>query len=319
MPICATTGHLPSIRPFPAFAQAGHAGPAPASGRGDSHRLACEIEGNEREAYRSLFEVGAELFGSATFAVHEVEGATAFVCPAMRRPGVFNRVLGLGLERPLDTTLLGELAERFRRFGRVPSFELLPALLDAEASMTLRAGHVRRAATGVVLHRPRADAAEAASTAATARPGVQVQRVSGPGCRAVATLCVEVFDVPTPVLDVLEALQDQPGWGHWLALVDGQPAGAALTYMHEGRAWFGWACTLPAWRGRGIKGALDDARIEAADQAGCRWISTDTGTGTPLAPDRSLLSLMRRGFSVAHLRASYLPGRAPAGMQQQAG
>jgi GNAT superfamily N-acetyltransferase len=267
-----------------------------------------EIEANECAAYRSLFEVGAALFGRASFEVREVEGATAFLSPLMRRPGVFNRVLGLGLERPLTTGLLRSLHDEYRGAGCTPSFELLPACLDAETCAALRAQQIRRVATCVQLVRT-LDGGPVAPVTSGAREPVrpQVHAVRGPGCRVVAALCTEVFGLPAPVLAVLEALQDQPGWTHWVARVGGQPCGAALTYTSGDRCWFGWACTLPAWRGRGVKGALDDARIAAADDEGCRWISTDTGTGTPSAPDRSLQSLLHRGFTAAHLRASYLP------------
>ena len=319
-----TLDHLASVRRLSTVVT-GPAGPASTVepiGRLADLAPAREIEANERDAYLSLFEVGAELFGTATFDAQAAGGATAFISPLQRRPGVFNRVLGLGLERPLDTETLRQLAEHFRRAGCVPTFDLLPALLDAEAGLTLRAQQLRKAATGVVLHRMLGPDAESQPVRQgmrqVVRPGVQALRVAGPGCRAVAAICVDVFDLPLPVLAVLEALQDQPGWSHWLALVDGQPAGAALSYLRDGRCWFGWAATLPAWRGRGVKCALDDARIAAARAAGCGWISTDTGTGTPQAPDRSLQSLMHRGFLAAHLRASYLPGvAAPAWVQQQ--
>lgn len=310
------THPAPAVRAFPTALQ-----PLQGAAARDAMAeldFARAIEANEREAYRSLFEVGAALFGSATFDVQELCGATAFISPLLRRPGVFNRVLGLGLERPVEAGALRDLGEPFRSASCVPSFEVLPAFIDAEAGHMLRASKVRKAATGLVLQRTLAPTTGSLPANDMGRDGLRVVRVSGPGCRAVAAICVEVFDVPAPVLAVLEALQDQPGWGHWLALVDGQPAGAALTYQRGRHAWFGWASTLPAWRGRGIKGALDDARIAAAEEAGCRWISTDTGIGTPTAPDRSLHSLMHRGFQAAHLRASYLPAvAAPAGVQRQ--
>lgn len=285
----------------------GRAGP-----RAEPARPMHEIEANERAAYRSLFEVGADLFGRASFDVREVDGATAFLSPLVRRPGVFNRVLGLGLDRPMAAGQLRMLREEYRAAGCVPSFELLPERLDADACAHLRAQQIRRAATSVQLVRMLdGESVEPATSGIREplRPPVRV--ASGPGCRVVAALCAEVFDLPAPVLAVLEALQDQPGWTHWVALDGGRACGAALTYTVGDRCWFGWACTLPQWRGRGVKGALDDARIAAADDEGCAWISTDTGTGTPASPDRSLHSLLCRGFNAAHLRASYLPGLWP--------
>jgi len=315
--------HIRQLRDARAAAHPFVCAPAPASRAfgvaggllAEDPRSMHDIEANECAAYRSLFEVGAALFGRASFEVRDVDGATAFLSPLMRRPGVFNRVLGLGLSRPMTTGLLRSLREEYQRVGCVPSFELLPACLDAETSAALRAQQIRRVATSVQLVRTLDGGPVEPVTSGASEPvRPQVRAVSGAGCRIVAALCTEVFELPAPVLALLEALQDQPGWTHWVALLDGQPCGAALTYTLGDRCWFGWACTLPAWRGRGVKGALDDARIAAADDEGCSWISTDTGTGTPSTPDRSLQSLLHRGFTAAHLRASYLPA-APAGTE----
>jgi len=267
--------------------------------------LARELEANECAAYRSLFGVGAALFGDASFEVEPGVDATAFLSPLVRRPGVFNRVLGLGLRSPPRAAELIGLAEHFRRAGCAPAFELLPPLVDTGAAEALRALRIRRVATSAVLQRRLFDE-PVLRTGRGKIAGLLVVPAYGEQCRVAATICAEVFGVPATILTVLEALQDEPGWQHWLAVLDGQPAGAALSYTRGGRCWFGWAATLPACRGRGVKGALDEARIAAAQAAGCSLISSDTSTGTPAAPDHSLRSLLRSGFSPTYLRTTHL-------------
>ncbi len=263
------------------------------------------LEANEIAAYRSLFEVGAALFGDSAFQVESADGATAFLSPLVGKPGVFNRVLGLGLRNPLRPPELIGLAEHFRGAGCAPSFELPPPLLDTGAAEALRALRIRRVATAVVLQR-RLDREAEAPARREKTAALQTLAAQGAQCRVAATICAEVFRMPVAVLSLLQALQDEPGWQLWLALVDGRPAGAALSFTRGPQCWFGWAATLPAFRGRGVKGALDDARIDAAGAAGCDFISSDTALGTPAVPDHSLRSLLRSGFSPAYLRGTYL-------------
>ncbi|MBI5719999.1 MAG: GNAT family N-acetyltransferase [Burkholderiales bacterium] len=292
---------LPSVSPTTLGARTG----ARASDRDPfPPGVARELEANECTAYRSLFEVGSALFGDTAFEVESGDGVTAFVSPLVRKPGVFNRVLGLGLAAPPRAADLVGLAEHFRRAGCVPAFELPPPQLDTAAAEALRALRMRRVATAAVLQR-RLDR-ESARTGRERPDNLQVLKARGEACRAAATICAEVFGMPATVLSVLEALQDQPGWQLWLALLDGQPAGAALSHTHGARCWFGWAATLPACRGRGVKGALDEVRMAAAEAAGCTLISSDTATGTPAAPDHSLRSLLRSGFTATYLRGTYL-------------
>jgi len=286
---------------------------------GEQRAQARRIEANERTAYRSFFAVAGALHGEAEFQCHETAGVATFVSRGQPRCAVFNRVLGLGLEAALDAALLNDLHGPFREAGCGPAFELLPALIDSAEAATLRAARVRKAVSAVVLHLGAGTGLAEAAGQARARQqvaapgphGLWAGRASGPQRREAAEICAEVFGMPTPVRAVIEALADEPGWQLWLATIDGAPAGAALSYTHDehGRrqAWFGWAATRPAWRGRGVKGALDDARIAAAEAAGCELISTDTALGTREAPDPSLLSLVHRGFVPAHLRATYLP------------
>lgn len=267
--------------------------------------LARELETNECDAYRSLFGVGAALFGDAAFEVESGDGVTAFLSPLVRKPGVFNRVLGLGLRAPPRAAELIGLVEHFRRAGCTPAFDLPPPLVDIAAAEVLRALRIRRAATAAVLQR-RLDCQTVVHIGRERPAGLRVELARGELSGQAATICAEVFGVPATVRSVLRALADEPGWQLWLASLGGQPAGAALSYTRGGRCWFGWAATLPGCRGRGVKGALDEARIAAAEAAGCTLISSDTATGTSTAPDHSLRSLLRSGFAATYLRATYL-------------
>lgn len=273
--------------------------------------LARELEINECEAYRSFFAVARVLHGHASFRLTEDDGVAAFMAPAVAQAGVFNRILGLGVAQPADASVVADLSQQYRRLGCGMAVDVVPELLDAETAAELRRLRIRRSVMAAVLLRRTAQAPGMPELAAPGGAGEpQVIAATGAARETVAALCAQVFEVPDTVREVLAQLSPAEGWRHWLALIDGQPAGAALSFIHQRRGWFGWAATLPQFRGRGVKGALDNARIAHAQALECEFISSDTATGTALRPDHSLLSLLRRGFETAYLRATYLQAAA---------
>ena len=67
-----------------------------------------------------------------------------------------------------------------------------------------------------------------------------------------------------------------PGWTHYLALVDGAPAGGACLCVHEDVALFMVAATDSAFRGRGIQTAFIARRLADAIASGCNIAATET-------------------------------------------
>jgi GNAT superfamily N-acetyltransferase len=276
---------------------------------------AATLEGNEAAAYRSLFRTGARLFGARAFALAGEREAMVFRSPLVPGPGVFNRVLGLGLGVAADEQAIADLLQRVA--GPGIAVDIAPGVLSPTVSEALRARGMRRAASSTLVQRPgiglrAADGVPQAWPAGRGDGPPARQAAANIERRTVAAICARVFGVGPQVQALLEALEPDDGWFHWLAYDAGQPAGAALSFIEGPRCWFGWAATLPEFRRRGVKGALDDARIAHARMAGCRLITSDTATGTRLRPDPSLRSLCRRGFEVAYERPTYLFRGRPA-------
>jgi GNAT superfamily N-acetyltransferase len=64
----------------------------------------------------------------------------------------------------------------------------------------------------------------------------------------------------------------EPGWSLYLARVDGRPAAAATLYIRNKVGYCADATTDPAFRGRGLHGALLATRIRAAHVAGVDFV-----------------------------------------------
>jgi GNAT superfamily N-acetyltransferase len=93
-----------------------------------------------------------------------------------------------------------------------------------------------------------------------------------------------------------------------LAALDGEPAGAASLWVHEGVATLGGMTTVPAARGRGVQGALVRHRLAAATAAGC-----DLALVTAAPGSVSERNLLRAGFVVLYTLLGVRAGPASAG------
>lgn len=65
---------------------------------------------------------------------------------------------------------------------------------------------------------------------------------------------------------------DDPKFSAWLAYLNGEPAGCAQLYIHEGIGYFADACVLQDFRRRGCQRALFNARLEEARVKGAELI-----------------------------------------------
>jgi len=88
-----------------------------------------------------------------------------------------------------------------------------------------------------------------------------------------------------------------PGLSHFLAYVDGQPAGAATLFVSDGVGYLALAATRPAFRRRGCHTALLRARQEAAAYSGCDLVVGMTGFGSI-----SQNNMERAGLKIVHTR-----------------
>lgn len=265
------------------------------------------IEANEAAAYRSFpGAAGQGGSGVAGFGAVEVGTVLALVSPAVRKPGAFNRVLGLGLWEDATEPLIDELSGIYERAGCGFAIEAGPYARPSELTDWLRARRIRRGTASAVHYRHHAGPI-------LARPSeVRVVRASGTERYVVAELCSTIFHMPAAVRELIAALADVAEWRHWLAYLGDTPIGAGLSFVRDSNAWVGWAATLPEYRGKGAKSAIDDARVSDALACGCTFVTAETATGTPEQPDPSFRSYQRLGFNVAYERVTYLATRVGA-------
>ena len=157
-----------------------------------------------------------------------------------------------------------DLAERLTAFGIVPDSEVVAMVLPAGAGLDRGPAAVelvdalRDAATF--------EAAEAVQAAAFGSGSSDGQDRRFADARA------------------------EPRRHFLLALMDGEPAGAAWATLHEEGVWLNGGAVAPRFQGRGVYRALLAERLALARRAGVR------GAGTWARPETSFPVLARLGF-----------------------
>jgi GNAT superfamily N-acetyltransferase len=235
--------------------------------------------------------------------VWPVDGTSAVLCEA---GSPFNKVIGLGFGDQPDERAWEEIERAHRERGVRVQVELA-TLADPRVATSLTARGYRLVGFENVLARRLDDRVEAAPG-----DGVPVSVVGAAELpawtEAVITgfLCPDRPDGP-PAHEVFdrEALErtyvrvgDLAGIVRHLARLDGVAAGGASLYVREGIALFCGAATLPAYRRRGVQGALLRARIGHARNAGCDLAVVTTEPGS-----KSQQNVQRAGFELVYSRA----------------
>lgn len=84
----------------------------------------------------------------------------------------------------------------------------------------------------------------------------------------------------------------------FLAYLDGTAAGCGSVIPESGVGWIGGATTVPAYRRRGVQGALVRRRMNAAYESGC-----DLAVVTAVPSGDSARNVARLGFTLAYCQA----------------
>jgi GNAT superfamily N-acetyltransferase len=209
-----------------------------------------------------------------------------------------NRVVGLGLERPVQPALLDRIiamfAERHAASIFVPT---APTARPSTLPRLLRERGFEPAMKEAKLYRktedpPAMDQHDHVVAAKEEDYETVLSLYRGGGMD-------EAWS------EVMAGKLGTPGWHHYLALDGSRPVALAAMYISEGFTlnYHGW--TLPAYRHRGYQRALAAYRIAQAREMGCRWISVNLDvTDSPIG--FTIRSYTRVGFELLYVRTTHI-------------
>ena len=232
--------------------------------------------------------------------------------------GLFsNRALAMGLRRPVSDDDIA-CVETFYAARDVPSEIEIAALVDRSLLRSL-SQHGYRLVRFRNIYAQALQPLNASSAALVTRHGpVEIQAVDTSNAALWSTLLLDGFGYTREadrerVTAWNGMVRARPGVTALLAILDGQPAGAASVMVLGVTAGLGGAATLPAFRCRGVQRALIEARLAMAARAGCTLaiVTADPGSSSGRNAERTGFQLM---CSHAIMR---VPGGSPADERQE--
>src|SRR6185295_15239478 len=262
------------------------------------HLIAAEAieRADWRDAYRSATPEIAAAFGMRC---DRIDGADVLQMTGLDMP-MFNRVLGLGVDEPATEDQLDRAIERYES-AKVPRFfiEVSPTARPIFLNDWIGERGLSLFNNWVKLTRDVNPMPHALTTA-------RIVEATPDRAADFARVVQIVFGLPEGLAGWAAGLVGRPNRRQFLALEHDKPVGVAALYCEGGWAEFGYAAVLPEASGKGIQAALIAARIKAARESGCRWISMETAEETLEKPSYSLRNARKMGFEVAYLRPNFL-------------
>lgn len=212
----------------------------------------------------------------------------------------FNRVIGLGTEKPGDEKQVGEIINFYRDAGVDRFFvQLSPAAKPARLPDILQSMGFHHYNNWVKLARP-------VSPVPVAESRFDIEQIGPERAETFAEIIVSVFQWSEQLKTIVALPVGRPGWKHYLVYAGGRAVACAALFILDEYASLAFAATLPAFRGRGAQSALIARRFRDAREAGCHWMIIETAEETPFKPVASFRNMIRLGFELAYTRPNYL-------------
>jgi len=268
------------------------------------------IEFLEAEAWRQRVEaLPVELKERLGTRARRFGRAVALATPGADAAAV-NRVVGLGLEQPLDAALLADVNAFFREAG-VPRW-----LVECSPEATILGGHETLTHQGGERRTPTVKFFGKIRDLApvTSANGVSVAEVGAEAADNFRSIVGTAYEMPELVKADLVSTVGHPGWHYYMSFDGERPIAGAAMFVDGDGAWFGVAGTAADARNRGAQSALLARRLADAKRLGCSWMTAETWPDIPDRPSPSYRNMLRAGLRVAYLREKYLfehPDRRP--------
>jgi GNAT superfamily N-acetyltransferase len=259
------------------------------------------LEAIEQKMYEDFYSVVPEALARARGITISRDGSAVRMTASGIDHPFFNRVMGLGLDAPVDQASIAAHVEHYRTHG-VTRFMLqilphveTPALREDMASF----GFERL--RGWAKHVGEAGWLREAPT------DLRIEEIGPDRAEVWAALCARGFTFPEELEPWLAAIPGLTGWHPYLAFSGTEPVACAAFFRHGPYAELNFGATASEYRGRGGQSGLVARRIADAAAQGCRWILSETDEELPDRPNPSYHNLVRLGLPVRYVRANWGP------------
>ena len=267
-----------------------------------------------------MFDLASERIEyAALLSLHEhcpPDARAALGLTLQRAPGVLgagasqdgsvliNRTLGLGVEAPATLDDVRQVVDGYRAAG-VPNYflHIYPSRLQPGVYDELPALGLERARGWRKFER-------GAAPPPAAKTDLRVERVGVDRAHHFGRIVADAFGMSEAAGPMLAGLAHDSRWHLYVSYEGDSPAGAGALMVDGECGWCEWGATSKAFRQRGSQGAIMSARLQAAIDAGCTRIFTETGEAVPGDPQHSYRNIERYGFVAGDLRENWRPRSA---------
>lgn len=265
--------------------------------------LSSLAEGIEQAAWRDAMQaLPAWVLSSCGIHVAEV-GDALILASRHSKSLLFNRAIGLGERSVASDEVIAQVLDLFWELG---SHRYL--IHSGAYAQPMRLGRklqeqglqpYRRSWVKLIR---RATQMSAPETEATVRAAQVVDS------HYVASIVGPAFDLTQAEAEIIAHLIGRPQWHVFIAEIEGEPAAVGGMFIEGKMAYLAFAATRPELRSRGAQRALLHARTQAAIDAGCEHIATETGFPlTADEPSPSYHNMLWAGFRPLSIRDNYAP------------
>lgn len=235
----------------------------------------------------------------AGLSVAEIGGAVA-VSSSKTRSLTFNRVVGLGVDRPASERDLDRIVGFYRTSGsRRFVVRLSPHAMPEWLPEQLAARNFVHVDNGAASFRP-------VTRRVHEESAFRVREIEADAVGDVVRLMAPMFEWPVAMEPLIGEVLRGPDWRLYVAFAGESAVAAASLAIRGGFGFLGPAATLPGYRGQGAQAALMDRRMADAAIAGCEWLVAETPEDRFERPSPAFRNTIRAGFEVAFLRRNYV-------------
>lgn len=216
---------------------------------------------------------------------------------------LFNRVIGLGERMPATDETIAKIMDRYWQLGS------RQYLVHAGAyARPMRLGRKLQQHALTPYRRSWVKLIRPAVPGSRPDTSVTVRDARSEDAHHVASIVGTGFDLTQAEAEIFAHLIGRPRWRVFIAELNGEAAGVAFMFVDGNMAYLAVAATRPELRRNGAQRALLYARIEAAVEAGCDYIATETGFPlTADEPSPSYHNILWAGFRPLSIRDNYAP------------
>lgn len=269
----------------------------------DLHRASERIQ---REVLNSMYAC-CPADERAELGLHLEMIADVAASVAERDPSILlNRAQGLGSREPVERGTIEAVVACYRRHGIGRFFfHAYPSALPPDGTAWLEAA-------GLEKTRGWMQFARGTAPVSRARTDLDVQQVDARRANDFAAIVCGAFGLTALAQRFMAAMFDDDRWRIFMSFDGDEAAGVGAVFLCDHDAYLSFGATEPAYRRRGSQGAILAARIQAALDAGCRNLFTETGEAVEGDEQTSYRNIMRFGFEPTALCENWTVRSTPA-------